>query len=245
VANLTEYILLRKENDSLNSLIGQSFNQKSKFEAETILDEIHSKAQSRMIGKKALCYIVDKNEIKGVGGSTMMKDKDGKIISNLILDQFGIFLAKITGRNAGGQRLINIKDILGTNHNLEIYSVSNVVNFNRTTAGARGFLVQIGSGSVVPARTDFKINTAFGVAPENTQFNAVSDPVYNSGLGNFKYIASITAGGAGTINESIGMYNWVAQTNVAKLFCAFRDIISPSVSFIVGQSIVLEYTVQL
>jgi len=60
------YIPLRKANDSLNSLIGQSFNQKSKFEAEKILAEIHSVAQDRLVGKKALCYVHDKGEIKGI-----------------------------------------------------------------------------------------------------------------------------------------------------------------------------------
>ena len=50
-----QLILLREENDLLNSLIGQSFNQRTKFEAEKILTEIHSKAQDRSIGKMALC----------------------------------------------------------------------------------------------------------------------------------------------------------------------------------------------
>jgi len=87
-------ILLRKENDDLKCLISQSFNEKNKFEAEKILNEIHSKAENRMIGKKALCYIVKNGIIRGVGGSTLMMDKNGKIVSNLILDQLGGFLAQ-------------------------------------------------------------------------------------------------------------------------------------------------------
>jgi len=242
---IQQYVLLRKENDLLNSLIGQSFNQKSKFEAYKILTEIHSKAQDRSIGKMALCYIVDKNEILGVGGSSLMKDKNGKIFSNLILDQFGIWLAGMTGRRAGGVRLIALKSLNIGTVNLQTYTTTTNLYFNRTVIADRGFSVRVGSGSTPPVRTDFDIETAFGTAPESTFFVAVSDPVWNSGLGNFKYFAGITAGGAGTINESIGAYSWQTDGINNGVFTAFRDIISPAQSFIAGQTIALEYTVQL
>ena len=134
-----EYVLLRTENDLLNSLIGQSFNQRTKFEAEKILTEIHSKAQDRSIGKMALCYIVDKNEIKGVGGSTLLKDKNDKIISNLILDQFGILLA---GMFKGGtlEKSVVILDVNGAPSTLIVNSTASV-KFNQRNAVEVSFQV--------------------------------------------------------------------------------------------------------
>jgi len=231
---------LRKENDLLNSLIGKSFNQKSKFEAEKILNEIHSKAQDRSIDKKALCFVLDKKEIMGLGGSTLLKDKNGKIISNLILDQFGILLA---GMFKGGTLIksVVINDINNFASTLIVNSLS-LVNFNERNDIT--VLFQVGSGVTAPTRQDFFIETAFGTAPEQSGI-ATGIPVWNSGLGNFKNIGSIIAGGAGTINETILRPNWQDSGSVFRSFTLFRDIISPGVPFIAGQTIAVEYTVQL
>jgi len=234
-------ILLRKANDDLKCLISQSFNQKNKFEAEKILNEIHSVAQPRTINKKALCYVVKNGLIKGIGGSTLIMDKNGKIFSNLILDQLGIFMAQLMHPNGLTSTSINMQDATNTTRNFFVYRASD--DFNRT--GTSGSLVQVGSSTTAPARTDFNIGTPFGTAPENATFAGVSNPVYNSGLGNYKYIASITAGGVGTINESILENRWNDSGNVIRDIVLFRDIISPAQPFIAGQSIALEYTVQL
>jgi len=238
-----EYVLLRTENDLLNSLIGQSFNQRTKFEAYKILTEIHSKAQDRSIGKMALCYIVDKNEIKGVGGSTLMKDKNGKIISNLILDQFGKWLTTIFTIVSLTDRPVSIKATTGVLEALNIYD--NSAFFNDRTGGSIGVNLAVGSGITAPLRTDFKIETAFATAPESSNFNLGSNPVYNSGLGNFKPVGTISAGGSGTINESVLFAVWIRNLGGVKTFALFRDIISPAQSFIAGQTIALEYTIQL
>jgi len=237
-----QYVLLRTESDLLNSLIGQSFNQKSKFEAEKILDEIHCKAESRMIGKKALCYIVDNLEIRGVGGSTLMKDRNGKIISNLILDQFGVFLAGIFRKNTGANTSVVLKDVSGVNKTVRMYGTTGSL-FNDTASNI-GSGLRVGSGSTPPARTDFKIETAFGTAPESLNFVIGSNPIFNTAQGFFKTAGTITAGGSGTINESIHelLLNALGVTIV---FSMFRDIISPAQAFIAGQTISLEYTIQL
>jgi len=234
-------ILLRKENDDLKCLISQSFNQKNKFEAEKILNEIHSKAENRTIGKKALCYIVKNGIIRGVGGSTLMMDKNGKIFSNLILDQMGIFMASMMNPNGLVSISFNIIDNLGVSENLFFYR--NTADFNDvSTLGSR---IQVGSGTTPPVRADFNIQIPFGTVPESGSFTAVSPPVYNSGLGNYKYVASISAGASGIVNESVLFNVWRNSGNIAKTFALFRDIISPAQSFIAGQTIALEYTVQL
>jgi len=237
-----QYVLLRKENDLLNSLIGQSFNQKSKFEDYKILKQIHKQADQYSM-EKALCYIVDKGEIKGVGGSSLMKNKKtGEIISDLILDQFGQWFAAILRKNDPGATSTGMVTNAGIGGTVNIYGTS--VIFNQSTGINLGAALKVGSGTTVPARTDFKIETAFATLPESLNFKLGSSPVYNSSLGNFKPAGLITAGGSGTVNESIleGIWRNVVTTQVYTLF---RDIISPGQSFIAGQQIALEYTVQL
>jgi len=237
-----QHILLRKANESLNSLIGQSFNQKSKFEAERILDEIHSVAQDRLIGKKTLCYATDKGEIKGVGGSTLLKDrKTGQIVSNLVLDQFGIFLAGIFKSRTTGVNTIIIKDTGGTDRSVRMYSSTGT--FNEGTP--IGMEVQIGSGTTPPVRTDVFLETPFITTPEAGAFAAVSNPVWNSGQGTFKYAATISAGDSGTINEAIMRAAWGDIVPQVKIFTLFHDAISPGVVFVSGQSITVEYTIQM
>jgi len=235
-----QYVLLTNENDLLKSLIGQSFNQKSKFEAERILDEIHSKAESRLIGKKALCYVVDKDEIKGVGGSTLLKDKNGKIVSNLILDNFGLLLAGLFFGNPAASLVLGLVPDTGIGINVNLRTSSNF----QATQGSGGSVHKIGSGTTAPARTDFGIETAFGTSPEDSDINS-TDPVFDSASGRFKSASLITAGGSGTINEAVLKSTWNDQGGLKKKYSQFRDAISPGQDFIAGQTIALEYLIQL
>ena len=238
-----QYVLLRKENDLLNSLIGQSFNQRTKFEADNILKEIHKQADQYSM-EKAICYVMDKGEIKGVGGSSLMQNKKtGEIVSDLILDQFGVLLAGVLSKFTGVDKIIQLKSKTGALINLRAIGAG--TTFPQTGFGGIGNSFQIGSGSTSPARTDFDIETAFGTAPENTNMFPATDPVFNSGLGNFKMVASITAGGVGTINESIWIGRFLNTSNATNEYAFFRDVISPAVPFVAGQTIALEYTIQL
>ena len=99
---MKQYLLLKEKNDSLNSLIGKSFNEKSKFEAEKILTEIHKGYFSSWT--KALVYCIEPktNEILGVGGSSLFYDKTRKRIhSDILMENFGVLLrakfTKVTG----------------------------------------------------------------------------------------------------------------------------------------------------
>ena len=238
-----QYIILSKENDLLNSLIGQSFNQRTKFEADKILKEIHKQADQYSM-EKAMCYVIDKGEIKGVGGSSLMQNKKtGEIVSDLVLNNFGILFAGVMSRFRAVDKIVSLINKLGAPITLKAIGTS--TTFPQLGFGGIGNSFQVGSGSTAPDRADFDIETAFGTAPEDTNMFPATDPVFNSGLGNFKMIASITAGGAGTINESIWIGRFLNTSNGTNEYAFFRDIISPAVAFIAGQTIALEYTVQL
>lgn len=239
-----EYIVLKKNNDSLNSLIGKSFNQKSKQEAYKILCEIHEKSEQKSFSK-ALVYVIDKNEIKGVGGSSLMKDKKtGKIISDLLNNNFGDLFSKF------------FKPVAVTNSTATLIDETNTTDFYRcfrATSGAvynsgSGANIQIGSGAVAPSRSDFAINTAFGTAPESVRQNLLfGSSVWVSGLGRVTTIAmALTAGGSGTIRETVLFWRWNNFGNTAQRFNLMtRDLISPTLAFNPAQNIQVDYTWQL
>jgi len=238
---MQQYFTVRRDlNEPLNAMIGQSFNEKSKHESLKILNEIHSVAQQRTIDKKALCYIVKNgDEIKGVGGSTVMERSDGKLVSNLILNQFGRWLSRI---HKGGVITISVPlfDNTNTIRTFNIYTGS--TQFNDSN-GAR-MRLQVGSGTTAPVRTDFDIETALSTAPESAEFES-SIPVYNVGNANFKNDGGVTAGGTGTVNEAIMQALWIDNTVVGRLVTLYRDIISPGQVFSIGETIALEYTTQI
>ncbi len=236
---IQKMILLRKENDLLNALKGQSFNEKSKFEAYKILQQIHEKADYACMSK-ALCYVTNKGEIKGVGGSSLMQDKNGEIHSDLILDTFGQWLSGIF---KGGilSRTVFFPDETGVVKGVVTY---NNVSFLYNDSVTFRTLMQLGSGITAPARTDFDIDTALATAPENTFFESTI-PTYNLTNFNFKNSGQVTAGGPGTINESILQTVWFDNVLSVRIFTMFRDIISPAVPFVIGDSLNLEYTVQI
>jgi len=237
---IQQYELMRKENDLLNSLVGQSFNQRTKFEAEKIMKQIHSKAKARSLDKMALCYVHEQGEIKGVGGSSLMRNKKtGEIQSNLILNNLGQALSGIfKGGVLVSERVI--VDSIGVGRNTRFVAPN--VLFNDTLIFR--VLLQVGSGSTAPARTDFAIETAFGTGPEDTFFESTI-PIYDNSNFNFKNAGSISAGGSGTVNESVLQAFWSDAANGSRVNTLYRDAISPGVPFVASQTIALEYTTQI
>lgn len=236
-----QYELLRKNNDPLKSLIGRSYNQKSKFEAEKILTEIHSIATLRTISKMALCYVTDKDEIKGVGGSTLLKNKKtGEVVSNLILNNFGLFLAAMFKPEITSNVAASLLDTVGGTDIVNLYGGTLFNNNNFA-----GMSIQVGQGITPPARTDFVIETVFGTAPESARVVLTGNPVYSTSSFNFKCLSSFNAGGVGTISESMLLARWDDSLSASGIYALFHDAISPAVSFVIGQSIAVEYTVQI
>ncbi len=234
--------LLRKENDLLNALIGQSFNEKSKNEAYKILQEIHLDAKHRSVDKKALCYAVNKGEITGVGGSTMMQnEKTGRIESNLIMNNFGVWLAKVF---KGGTLAGTATPIVDNTNVARAWNIYRSVSFHYNDFVAQRVLLRIGSGTTVPTRTDFDVEIPFVTSPESLFFESTI-PVYDLINFSFKNAGSVTTNGSGTVNEAVLALVARDTTNLSRTFLFYRDIISPAVPFIIGQTVALEYTTQI
>jgi len=234
-----EYILLPKENEPLNDLIGKTLNQKTKDLAYDILCEIHSKAK-KISRLKCLVYLTDlnRNEILGIGGSSLMKDKNGNIISDLINDNYGEIWSRYHRAFVNAVKSVTLVNQLGNN---------NVENLYRTGGNGMedrfGGEFRIGSGTNPPARSDFNVQTGFGSAPESTELNEIGLGIYNGGTGRITGIATqfTPTGGSGTVREAV----WFQELrSVATKFAMTRDLISPTVSFVAGQTITVDYTWQ-
>jgi len=239
-----QFMALRERNDPLKELIGNSYNQKSKDEAERILKEIHSISSGQTLDKHVLCYATRDGEVKGVGGSSLLEDKlTGEIQSNLILDQFGIWLSGIFRTQGTAVESRTMRDTGNVLRTLQIYG--NGVHFNETPGSSPGCDVIVGSGTTAPTRADFVTETVFLTAPENGAIALGVNSVYTNSTNIIKMQGSITAGGSGTINESNFRGVWQDNTGGFRAYTLYRDIISPGVPFISGDSIILEYTTQI
>ena len=242
---MKQYSILKEKNDPLNSLIGKSYNQKSQFEAEKILKEIHKGYFSSW--SKAIVYCIDPKtkEILGVGGSSLLYDKKTKRIqSDLILDNFGKFMSAWFTRVSG----VNSNAVLQANDasfgSYAIYVMSGGGAEYNTFIGAR---IQLGSGSVI-ARSDFTVTTPFVTSPESLILNVLSTGIFTSGTGKITSIITghSPTGGSGTIAETGLYFSWgVLPVGNFRLVMMYHDLISPTVSFSPAQQIITNYTIQL
>src|SRR5947209_19295345 len=92
------YEILKKNNDWLNNYKGQTFTDRLQHNIIKGVMQEHAKFKSgseifmEQLYKKSLvaCIEKDSNEILSIGASSLLKDDiTGKIIDNLILDNFG------------------------------------------------------------------------------------------------------------------------------------------------------------
>ncbi len=236
-----QYVILKNENDLLNELKTMSFNQRTKTEAMRILDEIHQKAE---VGgsTKSLAWNVKDGMVKGVGGSSLMKNtRTGKIHSDLITNNFGLWLARLLSGGTGTKSQ-NLTDTVPQAQTLLIYTTAQTQLFN--DGGTNRMRLQIGSGTTAPARTDTDIETKFVGGSEASQFEC-SVPTWISGSGIFQTTGQIATAGSGTINESAMIALWSNSGQVLANYLLYHDIISPGVPFVTSDSIFLEYTTQL
>jgi len=241
-----QYLLLKNRNDSLNSLIGKSYNEKSKLEAEKILTEIHKGYFSSWT--KALVYCIEPktNEILGVGGSSLFYDKKRKRIhSDLLVNNFGEFLrAMFTKVTAPAESNAVMEIDTGGFGSFGFYLPSGVaVSYN----DEMGMRIQIGSSSVI-ARTDFKITTPFGSPPESLQINILGNSIYQTGTGKIIGINATFSptGGSGTVGESaLFLRAGVRPVGNGRRVLFAHDAISPPVPFTAGKIITVSYTWQL
>jgi len=229
MANLNEY---------LNQYIGKTSSEKLLFDASKYL--IEEKLKKALVTPNEVCLVHVTNpltkEITGIGGSNP---------DDLILDNLGIWLAVHWRAVNNTTTQISLIDKDGANNNVQfLRSVSATNQFNNTLSGGGGGRIQIGSGSTAPTRQDFSVDTPFIVSPEQ-DLEAVTLGILDVPNGTSKIQAFILAGGSGTIREAVQFFQWANLAGTDAFFAIARDLISPSVPFVIAQAITIEWTWQM
>jgi len=225
-------------NEYLNQYIGKTSSEKLLFDANKYLFEEKLKKASSSMMETCLVHVENPltKEIIGIGGSTP---------NDLILDNWGLLFARHFRLVFNTDSNVILTQIGGTTETLVfVRQVASTNQFNNTLAGAGGGLIQIGSGTTTPARSDFTVSTPFITAPESGLVaNTVG--ILDVPNGTVKVQAFLLAGGSGTINEAGQFGQWANSANIDKFFMIAHDLISPAVPFIINQTITIEYTWQL
>jgi len=249
---LQQYIVLPKQNEWLQDLIGKSYNQKLIHQAAKKLFIKHGLETGLPGLAKAIVTVTDTKtkEILGIGGSSILENiKTGKKIADITTDNWGRWFASLMAPVDNLSHSFSNDQITGATESLRVYlpAAAPSTSFNFTSfAGptGKGSQIQVGSGSSAPARTDVNIETAFGSAPESGRISSVQ-AVFDQPSGTLSTVNPIIAGGAGTVSEAAFYFLWHRFLGSALLsYLYFHDSISPGVAFVGAQTITLTYTVQ-
>ncbi len=220
---------------------GYSYKQKVINDCHKIVLESKKNLDPPALAECCLVTIQDKGEIKSLGAS---------VPSDLIMDNFGELLKVLSYQLiTGANESQGLTDITNTPINTflrDMNAGASGFTFLNTASSARSFGVrlQVGSGSTTPTRQDFNIGTAFGTSPEDTPFNTNSAG-YNSVSGQITFGNNLVAGGSGTVAEAIAQLFIIDTGAVAKTVMIFRDLISPSLGFIMGNTIAVDWVIQI
>ena len=165
---------------------------------------------------------------------------------DLMLDNMGKFLGDLLFNTpSGAARQGDFKDTTNASKTVQMYGPYNYGLFNGggSNASSAGVKFQVGSGTTAAARANYAIQTAFGTAPENAMFS-VGWASYAAGTGVMNLGGVVTAGGSGTVNETLLLY-LMHQTDMSYTianiaFC--HDILGAGVAFTAGNIINVLYT---
>ncbi len=153
-------------------------------------------------------------------------------VDDILLDNYGNFIKGLiaqdgftTVEDSGGAESFNMK--------------SQNAGYNMANGDTLGAFLKIGSGITPATRQDFNIENII-----QSQFNLAGTAGYNSGLGQISITGSIVATGGGSITET-GLFNrWRGSDSSHHNIMISHDIIPPA-SFIVGQTITVNYIILL
>jgi len=225
------------ENSQLLELIGKTETENLKSDIRNQYTENFHKRfpewfeENKHMAKAFSLITVTKNkEIKSIGMSC---------IDDLLNDNFGQFLKGIIGlQSFTGVRLDSTVNSFNT--------LSGNAGYNMANIGiAMGSYIQVGKGSATATRQDFNINDPFTTSPESLLGGIIGFSGWNSGLGLISMIRSFSAGGSGSISESILVQSWRATDSNHRQCVYSRDNISPVANFINGETVNVNYNLVL
>ncbi len=233
---------MKIENEEILQHIGKTKTQKLQDEITKEYFERYDKKFPLInevdIFHKSLALITitkpNETEIKNIGMSCL---------NDLLLDNWGNCLnSLLSGASA------NLTNISGVANSGTFWGGSNFFTQALTSAPTSpvGTECKVGAGLSTPQRTDFNIETPFGSSPENS-FRNTGNGGWNSGLGQVTISTLISpTGGSGSIGEAGLFAEWYIKPAFDdETIMLSHDKISPTVSFIIGEAINVEYILAL
>lgn len=173
------------------------------------------------------------NEIKSLGAS---------VLSDLILNNFGLWITGVLGMRGGTSSFTNESggaetvELVGGGSNQFNCAQDSDASKNPST----GSYFRLGSSAVAPTRNDFKINTLLGSTPESS-LQATGDGLYSSILGRAIISRAFPgASGSDTVRE-MGLFYRLANTSLdGDNYMVTHDLVSPVVAYDPGEIINVE-----
>lgn len=167
--------------------------------------------------------------------------------NNLILDNFGLLLARMFMAPGMTQNEITLVDLGGVNRLVQVWgdgTASDYSAYVQTTGSTSGTQIQLGSGVTAATRADYAIETALPTAPEDDSFDTGSGSYAAGSIG---VAGVVVAGGAGNINEVLMIVRLTPNTGAAAPWeiALFHDILASTEAFVLGNTLTATYTITL
>lgn len=265
---ISEFEVMRKENDWLNDYKGYTYSHRLKELLTRGLFEEHAKKAD--VGyaniEKAIVFNIEPStkEILGLGGSSLLREKKSerkfesvlqslafrhrKIIPDLILDNFGLFFAAMWKVPDSSSLSISVPDTSNVLRTIfTYYNLNASLTWNSGAGQNTGSQIQMGSGLNAPARNNFGIQTALPNAPESGSLNT-NNGAYTAGNTAIYQADANPTGGSGNVNEIISIGVWQRNPQTAPIVVPIalaRDSITPTVSYTAGKLLRGSYTWQI
>jgi len=223
----------------LDNRIAQRIHAKARAETAQYVAErvMKGKLMHTRMHETVFCAVTDRN--------SRILDVAANKPDDLILDNFGLWLAAWIRQPSQGQLNITVKNDANVAKPLCIWrNQSGYRTFNNGLGASVNFgtYVRIGSSTANPARGDYNVGSAFATSPESGYINTNSGS-YASGVVSLS--GSLTAGGSGTVNET-GLFLTCIDDNTQQVtWMMFHDLLGSGVSFVAGNTLTTSYSINI
>ena len=175
-----------------------------------------------------------------------VKDIGLNVPSDLILDNFGTWLAGFIRQPVKDDSSVYLHNLSDASKRVLVYSDLNLSDrcFSYPGSYALGTNLQLGESDNAPGRGDYAITDAFATSPESGRFGT-GPGSYTDGTGVISFNGAITAGGSGTIKEAGFFVYWQDYDKASLEALMFHDLISPTVAFVASDILTCAYTITL
>jgi len=224
-------------------------NWKEQLEGATF----NKKLEDQIIGARINEARKNKEYYPDMTMVTVLSPKDHKIKdigfnkpNDLLLDNFGNWIAGLALPTFNSGITKTLKNDAGNNIDMYMgYLTGAAFYWNHQVNVAPGFVFRLGSSSVAPARTDYKIGAAFATAVSEGTWLESSYGMYTESNASSVFAGACVAGSVGVLKEAM-VFSWWGRSGVdgPYYFALTHDAINP-VSFGTGDVLCATCTISI